>query len=139
MSDTVLLTIKSDNNAVELTLSDAAVTMKLSEGLLQEVEGEMQRDLQHDSDVQKGGLAGRFAQFVTHAVDSMLHHTIQYSLADIKSVEYQNIGLVFTYNKKHALSFEQVNMGDKPALQSFAEADARAFAERFSQVKAGHA
>ena len=139
MSDTVLLTIKSNDNAVELTLSDAAATMKLSEGLLQEVEGEMQRDLQHDADVQKGGLAGRFAQFVTHAVDSMLHKSIEYALADIKSVEYQNGGLVFTYNKKHALSFEMVKIDSKPALQSFAEADARAFAERFAEVKAGHA
>jgi hypothetical protein len=139
MSDTVLLTIKSENNAVELTLSDAAVTMKLSESLLHEVEGEMQQDLKSDPDVQKGGLAGRFAQFVTHAVDSILHQTIHYALGDIKSVDYQDGGLVFEYSKKHALSFETVKVGDKPALQSFAEADARAFAERFSQVKAGHA
>jgi hypothetical protein len=131
----VPFTIKSDNNAVELTLSDAAVTMKLSESLLQEVQGEIQRD----PDVQKGGLAGRFAQFVTHAVDSMLHKTIEYSLADIKSVEYQDGGLVFAYNKKHTFSFEVVKIGNKAALQSFTEADARAFAERFSQVKAGQA
>jgi hypothetical protein len=139
MSESVLLSIKSNDNAVELTLSDATVTMKLSESLLQEVDGEMQRDLQHDSDVAKGGLAGRFAQFVTNAVGSMLHQTIQYALADIKSVEYQNGGLVFAYNRKHTLSFEAVNIGSKPALQSFTEADARAFADRFTEVKAGHA
>jgi hypothetical protein len=131
----VPFTIKSENNAVELTLSDAAVTMKLSESLLQEAEGEMQRD----PDVQKGGLAGRFAQFVTHAVDSMLHHTIEYSLADIKSVDYRDGGLVFVYNKKHTFSFEVVKIDNKPALQSFTEADARDFAERFTQVKAGKA
>jgi hypothetical protein len=139
MSESVLLTIKSDSDAVELTLSDAAVTMKLSESLLQEVQNEMQQDAQSDPDVKKGGLAARFTQFVTHAVDSMLHQTITYALADIKSVAYQDGGLVFAYNNKHALSFEVVKVGNKPALQSFTEADARAFVERFTQAKAGNA
>ena len=130
-----ILTINSAQDAVELALTDATVTMKLSESVLNEAQSEMQKDLQHDPDVKKGGLAERFSQFVTHEVDTLLHQTIEYAIADINSVEYQDCGLVFSYNKKHTLSFEKVNIGNKPALKSFAEADAQAFVQKFAEVK----
>jgi hypothetical protein len=131
-----LLTITSINDGVELMLTDTAVSMKLSDTILQQAQREMQQDLQNDRDVQKGSLAARFAHFVTTAVDGLLHHTIEYSIHDIASVAYQDGGLVFTYGKKHVLPFETVNIDGKPALKSFAEADARAFAQRFADVKA---
>ncbi len=131
-----LLTITSSGDGVELVLTDASVTMKLSDTILQQAQREMQQDMQNDRDVQAGGLAARFARFVTTAVEGLLHHTIEYSIHDIASVAYQDGGLVFTYGKKHALSFETVNIDGTPALKSFAEADARAFVQRFAEVKA---
>jgi hypothetical protein len=130
-----LLTITSTNGGVELVLTDSAVSMKLSDAVLQQAQHEMREDLQNDRDVQKGGLAGRFARFVTTAVDHLLHHTIEYPLKDIASVAYQDGGLVFTYHKKQLLSFETVNIDGTPALKSFAEADARAFVERFAAAQ----
>jgi hypothetical protein len=130
-----LLTITSTNDGVELVLTDTSVSMKLSDTILQQAQREMQQDLQNDRDVQKGGLAARFAHFVTSAVEGLLHHTIEYSIRDIASVVYQDDGLVFTYDKKHALSFETVSLDGKSALKSFAEADARAFVQRFAEVK----
>jgi hypothetical protein len=129
------LTITSTNGGVELVLTDTSVSMKLSESVLQQARDEMQHDLQNDPDIQKGGLAARFAQFVTGAVDNLLNHTIEYPLGDVESVRYQDGGLVFTYNKKHMLSFEKVSMDGKPALQSFSPEDAQAFVERFSALK----
>ena len=131
-----LLTITSTDDGVELVLTDTSVSMKLSDTILQQAQHEMQQDLQNDRDAQKGGLAARFAHFVTTAVDGLLHHTIEYSIHDIASVAYQDGGLVFTYGKKRAFSFETVNIGGTPALKSFAEADARAFVQRFADVKA---
>ncbi len=131
-----LLTITSINDGVELVLTDTSVSMKLSDTILQQAQHEMQQDLQNDRDVQKGGLVARFAHFVTSAVEGLLHHTIEYSIHDIASVAYQDGGLVFTYSKKHALSFETVNIDGTSALKSFAEADARAFVQRFADVKA---
>ncbi len=133
MSET-LLTIRSTPDGVELVLTDATVSMKLSETVLQEAQSEMQRDLQNDPDVAKGGLAARFANFVTGKVANLLHHTIEYPIGDIESVVYQDGGLVFTYRKKQMLSFETVNINDKPALKSFPEADALTFVQRFSEV-----
>jgi hypothetical protein len=130
-----LLTIASTNGGVELVLTDTAVSMKLSDAVLQQAQHVMREDLQHDRDVQKGGLAARFAHFVTTAVDNLLHHTIEYSIKNIASVAYLDGGLVFTYHKKQLLSFETVNIDGTPALKSFAEADARAFVQRFGEVQ----
>lgn len=131
-----LLTITSTNDGVALVLTDSSVSMKLSDTILQQAQREMQQDMQNDRDVQKGGLAARFAHFVTTAVEGLLHHTIEYSIRDIASVAYQDGGLVFTYSKKQVLSFETISVDGKPALKSFAEADARAFVQRFAEVKA---
>jgi len=130
-----ILTIRSEKDAVELVLTETDVSMKLSESVLKEAQSEMNQDLQNDPDVAKGGLAERFGHFIAHAVDKLLHQSIEYPLADIQSVEYRDGGLVFTYRKKHALSFETVNVESKPALKSFSAADAQAFVEKFDQVK----
>lgn len=131
-----LLTITSTSDGVELVLTDTSVSMKLSDTTLQQEQREMQQDMQNDPDVQKGGLAARFAHFVTTAVEGLLHHTIEYPIRDIAMVAYQDGGLVFTYDKKHVLSFETVSIDGTPALKAFAEADARAFVQRFAEVKA---
>lgn len=131
-----LLTITSTNNGVELALTDTSVSMKLSDAVLQQAQREMRQDLQNDRDVQQGGLAARFAHFVTTAVEGILRHTLECPIRDIASVAYQDGGLVFTYDTKHAFSFETVSIDGTPALKSFAEADARAFAQRFAEVKA---
>lgn len=131
-----LLTITSTDKGVELVLTDTSVTMKLSDAIQQQAQREMQQDMQNDRDVQQGGLAARFARFVTTAVEGLLRHSIEYSLADIDSAAYQDGGLIFTYHKKHAFSFEVVNIDGTPALKSFAEADARAFTQCFAEVKA---
>jgi hypothetical protein len=131
-----LLTITSTSEGVELVLTDTTVSMKLSDTIQQQAQREMQQDLQTDPDVQKGGLAARFSRFVTTAVEGLLRHTIEYSIRDIASVAYEDGGLVFTYSKKQAFSFEIVSVDGKPALKAFAEADARAFVQRFTEVKA---
>lgn len=128
-------TITSTEGGVELVLTNSSVSMKLSESILQQARDEMQQDLQNDPDIKKGGLAARFAEFVTGAVESLLNHTIEYPLGDIESVQYQDGGLIFTYHKKHKLSFESVKVDSQPALKSFSPADAQVFVERFSALK----
>jgi hypothetical protein len=132
------LTITSTDGGVELVLTDTSVSMKLSESVLKQAQDEMQQDLQNDPDIKKGGLAARFARFVTGAVESLLNHTIEYPLGDVESVRYQDGGLVFTYRKKQALSFETVNVDGKPALKSFSPEDAQALVQRFSELKQQH-
>lgn len=132
-----ILTIVSENNAVELVLTDASVAMKLSESLLEEIRGEMRRE----PELQQESFAGKFARFVTSSVDKLVSRTIEYPLADIASVEYVDGKLVFAYNKKHMLTFEKITFGaggeQVSALQAFKEADARAFVAKFREVKAG--
>lgn len=130
-----ILTIMSEQNAVELTLTEASVTMKLSESLLEEVCAEMR----NDKDVQADGFAGKLARFITSSVDKLFSRTIEYPLADIASVDYVDGGLAFTYNKKHLLTFDTVSVsagkGKESVLCTFAEADARAFVAKFREAK----
>ena len=135
MSEPVL-TITSQEDAVELILTHEQVLMKLSDAVLHE----FRSDAQADPDVQAPGLAGRFARMVTGAVEKMISSTIEYPLADIESVADRDGTLVFTYRKRRAFSFETVtivlNGVNVPALAAFSPADAQNFAQQFAAVKA---
>jgi len=141
-----ILTITSQENAVELILTQSAVVMRLSDQIVNQVHEE----IHNDPDVQRlGGVLGRFVRFVTSSAEKMISGSIEYDIDDIKSVAYTNGTLVFTYVKKHRLSFEDVTVGDSDhdsplgkhgknasVLSLFAPEDAQAFVERFQQVKA---
>lgn len=130
-----LLTITSRENAVQLSLTNEQVRMTLSESVTREFHD----DVRSDPDVQAPGLAGRFARFITGAVEKLLSSAIEYAVADIESVTMRDGALVFTYVKRHRPSFEDITIvldgATVPALATFAPADAQAFAERFAALK----
>lgn len=138
MSEPVL-TITSQEDAVELVLTSEGVHMKLSDAVLHE----FRSDVQTDPDVQAPGLVGRFARMVTGAAEKLISSTIEYPLADIESVADHDGTLVFTYRKRRAFSFENVtitlNGARVPALAAFSPADAQTFAQQFAAVKAQNA
>ncbi|HUY76201.1 MAG TPA: hypothetical protein VMV29_05495 [Ktedonobacterales bacterium] len=145
-----VLTITTQEDAVELVLTQSAVVMRLSDQLVNQVHEE----IHSDPDVQRlGGLMGRFVRFVTSSAEKMISGSIEYDIDDIKSVAYTDGALVFTYVKKHGLSFEDLTVGDQDhdiivgkregkhdknasVLSLFAPEDAQAFVARFAQVKA---
>lgn len=128
-------TITSAENAVELVLSDATVTMRLSGAALDEVH----REIQNDPDVQAGNVAGRFARFVTGMAEKMISKTIEYPLTDINDVEFTDGRLVFSYAHRHKFSFEDITVGDHghttSVLAMFPPDAANAFVEKFHQLK----
>ena len=128
-------TIATEKDAVELVLSDAAVTMRLGAAVLDE----FHHDTQNDPDLQANNLAGRFARFVTGLAEKAISKTIEYPLADINDVEYTDGRLVFSYVKRRHPSFEDISFGNHgqniPALAAFAPDDAQAFVEKFHQMK----
>ncbi len=128
---TPVMTITSVENAVSLTLTDQAVTMRLSNHILDEVH----REIEMDKDVAAPGWAGNLARFVTGSVEKLLRSNIEYPLTDIASIDYRDGTLAFTYHKMRMLTFEDVNItvngAQKQALSCFAPDDARVF---FSKV-----
>lgn len=133
---TPVMTITSAENAVSLTLTDQAITMKLSDNILDEVH----REIEADKDVAAPGWAGNLARFVTGSVEKMLRTNIEYPLTDIASVNYQNGAIVFTYHKQRMMTFEDVNIGmdgkRQPALASFNPDDAQAFVAKARELLA---
>lgn len=140
MSDP-LLTITSQEDAVELQLTREHVRMKLSEKVMEEFRSEVRSD----PDVQAPGLIGSFVRAVTGAAEKLMSSSITYPIADIESVAYRDGALVFTYRKRHVTTFGDIQVrldgisargGAKTsALTTFAPADAENFVQQFAKVK----
>ncbi len=133
---TPIMTITSAENAVSLTLTDQSITMRLSDHVLDEVH----REIEEDKDVSAPGWAGNLARFVTNSVEKLLRTSIEYPLTDIASIDYRDGTLVFTYRKKHVLTFDDVkivvNGERKQALACFTPDDARAFFAKVCELLA---
>jgi hypothetical protein len=131
-----VLAITSAENAVTLTLTNEAITMRLSDHVL----AEAHREIEEDKDVSAPGWAGNLARFVTGSVEKLLRSSIEYPLSDIESVDYRDGKLVFTYRKMRMLTFEDVsitvNGARKQALSCFAPDDARAFFAKVCELLA---
>jgi len=134
MSEPVLVITSAD--AVELVLTDTTVSLRLSG----KVRNEVHAEIANDPDVQSPGFAGRFARFVTGAVEKFIEKSIEYPLADVTSATYSGGALVFTYAHKKHPSFETVNVGQNgknvPVLETFSPEDAQAFVAKFNELKA---
>ena len=138
MSDS-LLRIASQPEAVDLMLTPTSVRMQLAGKVLDEVNAEL-ASAASETEAKESPLIARFVSFVTRSVGKLVSKTIEVPLADIASVEYTGGALVFHYVKKPLISFEVASVGEgqqhAKVLQTFAEADARAFVAKFAEAKA---
>ena len=130
---TPVLTIENRDNVLSLTLTPTTVTMQATRALKEDFE----RERAGDADLERPGLGGRFARFVTGSVEKLLEQTISYNLDDIESATYDGQKIVFEYRDKHRLSFEEVRVKNEPALASFSDEDSRRFVEAFEKQKGG--
>ncbi len=133
----ILTIYAAEEDAIALSLSEAMVSMRLSEKIVNQAREEMR----NDPDMQGNGLINKFARFIAHAAEKLISTSIDYTIAEIANVSYTDGALVFTYTgKKHALSFEDITIGDHgdktPVLRAFPPESARAFVEKFQEVKA---
>lgn len=119
----------SQGGEVVAGLTDRVVYFRLSDELLHEIDREMSREAKSQT-----GLGGRLADAVTGGVSSMLRHRVEYTVDEIRSVEYADGGL--------RLVFEDGETGG-PSVETddgtpiFARADAERFIAAFEDVKAG--
>lgn len=131
-----VLEITSAENAVTLTLTNEAISMRLSDHVL----AQAHREIEEDKDVSAPGWAGNLARFVTGSVEKLLRSSIEYPLSDIESVDLRDGKLVFTYRKMRMLTFDDVNIVVKgkreKALESFSPEDARAFFAKVCELLA---
>ncbi len=123
--------IQTSDNKIILGINDSTVYMQLSKEMLNQAN----KDLSENKNRSNDDWAGEFSNFVKSHVRELINRKLEYNLSDIKSVTYDDGGLVFDYNHKHLFSFERIIDEDKPALKCFEKQEAEAFIAHFNALK----
>lgn len=126
------MTIVSRDGNVYLTLLRDTVSMRLSEKLLAEVRQKIE---QQTAESGGGGLGGVIGRAVTGAVQQALKTDIARPVSEIEDVRYENGAIRFRYTGNWAMSFEKVDVNERPALEAFTPEDAQRFVAAVQAAK----
>ena len=126
-----ILVIKSEKEAIDLILTQSDVMMCLSSKLMKEFE----RDAEKEADLVRKDAGGKLSRFIVSNIEKLFRKSINYRLEDIISIAHDGEQLIFSYSKKHSLSFEQIREDHKPALATFSDEDSMAFISAFNSQK----
>ena len=123
--------IATRDGKVALLLTHDAVALQLTDRGLRDVG----RDMDEDMDEEEGFLAGIIQAAVRSSVTTMLKRSVEYPVSELRDVEYRGGRLVFTGEDGERV-FENVTVNDTDVMESFSDADARAFVREFRRLKA---
>jgi hypothetical protein len=122
--------ILSEQRTAALVLTNDRVAIQLSDRALRELDREIARDKDDDD----GFLAALIKSAVLGGVREMLDHSLECPIAQLRDVRYHDGRLVLVArNGKHV--FEDLEIEDRDALESFSEHDAQAFVREFHRAK----
>ena len=94
----------------------------------------MRREMKKE-ETEEGALARAIQAAVLSGVQSMLDHSAECRVRDLRSVTYERDRLIFTADNGKRL-FDDIKVDDEEVTRSFSERDARAFVREFRRVKA---
>ncbi|HEX2187989.1 MAG TPA: hypothetical protein VHG51_03775 [Longimicrobiaceae bacterium] len=123
--------ITTRDGMVMVLLTRDAVAMQLTDRGLRDVAREMDEDVRDED----GLLAGVIAAAVRGSVRTMLKRSVEYPVSELGDVSYRGGRLVFTGEDGERV-FDSVTVNDADVVESFSEADARAFVREFRRLKA---
>ncbi len=124
------LAITTQDGDATLILTSDVVAVQLSEAKFREVIRKL-RDEEYADD---NPLARVIKTAVLSSVRSLLNHSAEVRIRDLRDVVYEDGRLVFiTESGQHV--FRHVDVGDRSVLDEFSESDARAFVREFHRVK----
>lgn len=122
--------ITTRDGMVMMLLTRDAVALQLTDRGLRDVRREM-----HEEAREEGGfLAEVIAAAVRGSVGTMLKRSVEYPVSELRDVSYRGGRLVFTGVDGERV-FEKVTVNDADVMESFSEAEARAFVREFRRVK----
>jgi hypothetical protein len=116
--------ITSRGGKVVLALEGDSVVMRLSDSVLAEV-----RAKTDTTGIEGRGLAASFEKMVKGTVQRALSHRLALAVDDIEEIERDGDAIRIRARGHRTFSFEDVNVNDRPALESFARDDADRFVE----------
>jgi hypothetical protein len=125
------LAITTEEGGVNLVFADGVVAMQLSDRTMHQVRREIRRKWDEDED---NALAQALKSAILSGVQSMLDHSIECPLRELRSVDYRDGRLVFV-DRDGDKVFEGIQVDDRDVLESFSERDARAFVAEFHRAQ----
>lgn len=124
--------ITSRDGDAALLLTDDVVAMQLSDRTLHKIRRELKHD--HDED-EDNAFAQAIRSAVVAGVSSMLDHSAECPIRDLKDVDYRQGRLIFTTQSGRRI-YDNVEVDDEDVMRAFSESDARAFVREFRRAKA---
>ncbi len=122
----------SRDGDITLLLTDRAVAMQLSDRALHRITRELRAEQDEDGDC---ALAVAIKTVVLSSVRSLLDHSAQCPLRDLRDVEYRDGELVFTtWHGEHP--FRHIDVHDESATRGFSARDAQEFVRQFHRLQA---
>ena len=122
--------ITTSDNVATLLLTRDVLALQLTDRALDRIA----RDADEDAD--EHGVIGRWVSNVVRStVASVLRHSIEIPIADVRSVEYRGGRLLVTTEDGERI-FEDVEIEDSDVMENFSRRDAEAFVRQFRALKA---
>lgn len=131
-ADGARVAITSGDGDVALLLTDDVVAMQLSDRTLRKIKRELRHERNEDED---NAFALAIKSAVVASVGSLLDHSAECPIRDLKDVDYRQGRLIFTTENGRRL-FDSVHVDDQDVMRGFSENDARLFVREFRRAKA---
>lgn len=125
--------ITSRDDKVTLVLTDRVVAFQLSDRVMRKLDRDLRRERQEDDDDGPIGEAIKVA--VIGVVRSMLDHSAECPVRELRDVRYEDDRLVFV-TREGDRAFDRFEVDDEDVLESFDPRDAREFVRQFHRLKA---
>lgn len=126
-----VIEIRDNDNEVRLTLTKSSVHMSFSTEVLSKINDHLEMEFQKNI----GDFTDSRGEFIASPAHYLSESNIDYSIRDIRSVEYKNGELKFRYFNKQPISFEDIYFNNSKVLKNFSENDAEKFASEFYRIK----
>ena len=126
--------ITTEDGKVTLVLTDRVVAFQLSDRTMRKLDRELHRARHEDDD--DGGIGEAIRTAVLGTVRSVLEHSAECPVRELRDVRYEDGRLVFVARDGERL-FENFEVDDDDVLESFDPRDAREFVRQFHRLRAG--
>ena len=129
------IAIDTQDGKVTLVLTGETIAFQLSDRTMRKVDRELRR-ARHEHDEDGNPIGEAIVAAVTSSVRSLLDHSAECPLAEIRDVRCEDGRLVIVSRDGDRL-FEKLELDDRDVLDSFDARDAAAFADEFRRLRSG--
>lgn len=129
------IAITTEDGKVTLLLTDRVVAIQLSDRTMRKLDRELHR-ARHEDEDDDGPLGEAIKAAVIGAVKSMLDHSAECPLRELRDVRYED-GRLEIIARDGDRIFDRLEVDDDDVLESFDARDAEAFVREFHRLKAG--